>query len=255
MGIVVNVAVVIVRMVLKKKITISWSGGKDSAFALYKILLSGEYDVVSLHTIFNRDTRRVGLHGVHEKLIEAQAAQIGIPLKKLYLDSSSDNKAFEKLSLEFYDQSKKDKIDAVVFGDIFLEDLKSYREKLLGASGLEPMFPLWQCQSDLLINDFINSGFRTLICSADAKFFSKEAAGSLVDDNFVRQLPSTVDPCGERGEFHTFVYDGPLFKKKVEFAVGDVVLNWYDFEILNAEGNLVKQRSSFWFQDLLPRMA
>lgn len=254
MGIVVNADVVIVLMALKKKVTVSWSGGKDSAFALYKILLSGEYEVASLHTIFNRETCRVGLHGIHERLIEAQAAQIGIPLAKLYLDPSADNKAFERLSLEFYNQSKKD-IDAVAFGDIFLEDLKAYREKLLQTSGLEPIFPLWQCQSDLLINDFINTGFRTLICSADTKFFSKEAVGSLIDDCFVKQLPSTVDPCGERGEFHTFVYDGPIFKKPVEFAAGDVVLKWYDYEMTDADQQLIKQRSSYWFQDLLPRMA
>ncbi len=255
MGIVVNVDVVIVPMVLKKKVTISWSGGKDSAFALYKILLSGEYDAVSLHTIFNRETSRVGLHGIHERLIETQAEQIGIPLTRLYLDTSADNNAFEKLSLEFYDQCKRDKTDAVVFGDIFLEDLKVYREKLLRPSGLEPIFPLWRCESHRLIHDFINTGFRTLICSADAKFFSKEAVGSLIDDCFVKQLPSTVDPCGERGEFHTFVYDGPIFKKPVEFAAGDVVLKWYDYEMTDADQQLIKQRSSYWFQDLLPRMA
>jgi uncharacterized protein (TIGR00290 family) len=242
-------------MVLKKKVTISWSGGKDSAFALYKVLLSGEYDVVSLHTIFNEDNKRVGLHGVHERLIESQAAQIGIPLKKLYIASSADNKAFEKVSLEFYDQCKNDKIEAVVFGDIFLEDLRVYRETLLIPSGLEPIFPLWQCASEMLINDFVNTGFLTMICSADAKFFSREIVGATIDEKLIKELPVGVDPCGERGEFHTFVYDGPLFKKKVEFGVGDVVLKWYDYEKLNPDGHSVKQRSSFWFQDLLPRIA
>ncbi len=242
-------------MVSRKKVTISWSGGKDSAFALYKILLSGEYDVVSLHTIFSEDNKRVGLHGVHERLIESQAAQIGIPLKKLYIASSADNKAFEKVSLEFYEQCKHDKIEAVVFGDIFLADLKAYRETLLKPSGLQPIFPLWQCASEMLISDFLNIGFRTMICSADAKFFSREIAGSTIDEKLIKALPVDVDPCGERGEFHTFVYDGPLFKKKVEFAVGGVVLKWYDYEMLNSDGHSVKQGSSFWFQDLLPRTA
>jgi uncharacterized protein (TIGR00290 family) len=253
--IVVSVDVVIVLMVSKKKVTISWSGGKDSVFALYKILLSGEYDVVSLHTIFGSDTKRVGLHGVHEQLIESQAAQIGIPLTKLYLESSSDNRAFEKLTLEFYERCRSEKIEAVVFGDIFLEDLKIYRETLLKPSGLEPIFPLWQCSSDMLISDFVNTGFRTMICSADAKFFSKEIAGSVIDDKFITQLPSNVDPCGERGEVHSVVFDGPLFKKAVGFATGDVVLRWYDYDMLDADGHSVKQRSSFWFQDLLPRIA
>lgn len=255
MAIVVNVDVVIVLMVSKKKVTISWSGGKDSAFALYKILLSGEYDVVSLHTIFGVDTRRVGLHGVHERLIESQSAQIGIPLKKLYLEPSADNRAFEKLTLAFYEQCQADKIESVVFGDIFLTDLKQYRETLLKPSGLEPIFPLWQCASEMLINDFVNIGFRTMICSADARFFSKEIAGSTIDEKVVRLFPPGVDPCGERGEFHTFVYDGPLFKRPVQFAKGDVVLKWYDYETLDDHNNSVRQRSSFWFQDLLPRTA
>jgi uncharacterized protein (TIGR00290 family) len=253
--IVVNVDVVIVRMVSKKKVTISWSGGKDSAFALYKILLSGEYDVVSLHTIFGSDTHRVGLHGIHEKMIEEQVSRIGIPLTKLYLPPSADNKAFENVTRGFYDQCKSDKIEGVVYGDIFLEDLKAYRESLSKPFGLQAIFPLWQCASEMLINDFINAGFRTLVCAADANFFSKELVGVTIDEKFVSQLPSNVDPCGERGEFHTFVYDGPVFKKSVEFSKGDVVLKWYDFEMVNELGQLTKQRSSFWFQDLLPRMA
>jgi uncharacterized protein (TIGR00290 family) len=242
-------------MVSKKKVTISWSGGKDSAFALYKILLSGEYDVVSLHTIINSDTHRVGMHGVKERLIELQAEAIGIPLVKLYLDSSDNNLAFEKLSKDFYERCKLDKITDIIFGDIYLEDLKRYREDLLSGTQLAPIFPLWQSDTRQLIDDFINVGFKTLICSADASYFGKEQLGKTIDPAFVNSLPASVDPCGERGEFHTYVYDGPVFKRPVSFIPGDVVLKWYDYQKKAADNSVEKLRTAYWFQDFLPLTA
>jgi hypothetical protein len=134
-------------MDLKKKVTISWSGGKDSALSLLKILQSGEFEIVHLHTVINEETRRVGLHGVHETLIQAQADAMGLKLVKLYLPSSEDHTAYEKLMLSFYSQCAAEQIDAVVFGDIFLEDLKNYREKMLQVSGVKGIFPLWRMKS------------------------------------------------------------------------------------------------------------
>jgi uncharacterized protein (TIGR00290 family) len=253
--VVVNVVVVIALMVSRKKVTISWSGGKDSAFALYKILLSGEYDVVSLHTTIGRETKRVGLHGVHEQMIERQASRIGIPLIKLYLEGSESGEAYEQLMHNFYAQCAKSKIDAVVFGDIFLEDLRVYRERLLSPSNLHSIFPIWNIPTEKLILDFIHTGFKTLVCSADARFFSKSSVGRTVDETFVRDMPEEVDVCGERGEFHTFVYDGPIFTEPVPFAFGDVVLKWYEYNKIHDDKTMEKLRSSFWFQDLLPRIA
>jgi uncharacterized protein (TIGR00290 family) len=131
-------------MVSKKKMTISWSGGKDSAFALFKILASGEYEVVGLHTVIDKDNRRVGLHGVREELIELQAMSLGLPLVKLYLPASNDHEAYTSLMRSFYKISADDGVTHVMFGDIFLEDLKSFREDLLKESGLIPEFPLWK---------------------------------------------------------------------------------------------------------------
>lgn len=238
-------------MGLKKRVTISWSGGKDSAFALYKVMLSGEYEVVSLHTLINADTRRVGLHGVHEKILDLQAAAIGLPLEKLYLETSDNHQSFEAVSRQFYIRCVRDKVDAVVFGDIFLEDLRHYREALLADSGLGAIFPLWQIDTRVLIDDFINTGFRTWLCSADARYFTSADLGRTVDHDFIDALPAGVDPCGERGEYHTLVVEGPYFKKKLSLRRGEVIRQGYDFQKKHDDGTLVPARAEFWFQEFL----
>jgi uncharacterized protein (TIGR00290 family) len=241
-------------MASKKKMTVSWSGGKDSAFALFKIMASGEYEVVSLHTVIDRDNHRVGLHGVREELIEAQAASLGFPLVKLYLPATNDHEAYASLMKSFYRISAADDITHVMFGDIFLEDLKTFREDLLKPSGLIPEFPLWQIDTRLLISDFIHSNFKTVICSADASLFSEEQVGITLDERFYSHLSPGTDPCGERGEFHTFVYDGPIFKRPIGFDKGEVVQKVYHYNKRNPDGTLGKLKSAFWFQDLLPRI-
>jgi uncharacterized protein (TIGR00290 family) len=245
--------VVIVLMGSVKKVTISWSGGKDSAFALYKILASGEYEVANLHTIINSENKRVGLHGVHESLIEMQARSIGIPLVKLYLKNSDNNESFEALTRSFYARCVREDINSVVFGDIFLEDLKSYRESLIKEAGLQSIFPLWQINSLNLVEDFINTGFQTLICSADTAHFGKKHLGLSIDHSLIASLPASVDPCGERGEYHTFVVDGPIFKKPIHVSKGEVVLRWYDYQKKNADSSIEKRRASYWFQELFAR--
>jgi uncharacterized protein (TIGR00290 family) len=242
-------------MGLKKRVTISWSGGKDSAFALYKILLSGEYEVVSLHTLINADTRRVGLHGVHEQVLDLQAAAIGIPLEKLYLETSDNPNAFEEVSRKFYTRCVRTSIEAVVFGDIFLEDLRQYRESLLAGSGLAAIFPLWQIDTRILLDDFINSGFHTWLCAADARYFAPADMGRELDPDFIATLPAQVDPCGERGEFHTLVVDGPYFKKKLPIVRGEVTQQGYDFQKKRDDGTTEQARAEFWFQEFLPVQA
>ena len=239
----------------KRKVTISWSGGKDSAFALYKILTSGEYHVVDLHTTLNEETRRVGLHGVHEALIEQQAAGLGLPLTKLYLPPSEDHDAYEKLMIAYYKQCARRGIEQVVFGDIFLEDLRLFREKLLQNTSLSSVYPLWKIDTQKILNDFIAIGFKTVICSADADKFSKDQVGNTIDTAFAENPRPGVDPCGENGEYHTLVYDGPIFKKPVSFETGEVVKKQYSFQKKNAQGENERVEKSFWFQDLLPRIA
>jgi len=238
----------------KKKVTISWSGGKDSAFALYKILLSGEYEVVSLHTLINAENRRVGMHGVHEEMIETQAQTLGIPLYKIYVTASMDHKAYEGAMHLFYQKSVHDKIEAIVFGDIFLEDLKKYREDLLSGYPFQIVYPLWGIGTTVLIQDFFHAGFKTLICSANKRYFSKDELGKVFDQNFLSKIPSRVDPCGENGEFHTWVYDGPIFRKPLHYTLGDVVEKAYTYKRKNASGIEEALHEAFWIQDILRPM-
>lgn len=236
----------------KKKVSISWSGGKDSAFALYKILQSGNYEIVNLHTVFGEDTKRVGLHGVPEELIEQQALALSLPLKKLYLKTSDDHYAYEELMSAFYKQSRDEDIEAIVFGDIFLEDLKKFRENILSKSKLLPVFPIWKFDSRTLIRDFLDAGFKTLICSADADYFKPLHVGRTIDHTLLKSFPKSIDPCGENGEFHTFVYDGPIFKTKVRFDLGAIIERNYTFKRTNDDGTTSLVKSRFWFQDLVP---
>lgn len=239
----------------KQRVSISWSGGKDSAFALYKILHSDRYEITHLHTVIGEDTRRVGLHGVPEELIEDQARALNIPLRKLYLEPSANHDAYVNLMNSFYKDARAEGVESIVFGDIFLEDLRTFREQLLKKEGLLPIFPIWKIDSSQILHDFLNAGFKTLICSADASLFGKQDLGKTIDHAFLNSVKSKVDPCGENGEFHTFVYDGPIFSRKIQFDLGDVVEKSYSFKKKNDDGSLGECTSSFWFQDLLPRIA
>jgi uncharacterized protein (TIGR00290 family) len=237
-------------MISKKKVTISWSGGKDSAFALYKILASGEFEVVNLHTVIDQDSKRVGLHGVRELLIEKQAEQIGLPLEKIYLPASNDHQVYKSTMQKFYRACAGRGIEGVVFGDIFLEDLRTFRLTLLDTSKLTASFPLWMVDSKVLVSDFIAIGFKTTLCAADANFFSPHQL-TLIDHKFLETMPDGVDPCGENGEFHTFVFDGPLFKKAVPISKGEIVKKTYSYQRNEPNGEVKKLETSFWFQDLL----
>jgi uncharacterized protein (TIGR00290 family) len=236
----------------KKKVTISWSGGKDSALALHRILRSGEFEICHLHTVIDAGTKRVGLHGVREALIEKQAKALGLKLVKLYLPASNDHHTYEQLMCAFYNQCFNEGIQGVVFGDIFLEDLKNFRERMLRAASLDGIFPLWKEDSRMLINEFISLRFKTMICSANAAFFQSSEVGKIIDLAFINDLPLLVDPCGENGEFHTFVFDGPVFAKPVLLKKGEVVKKDYHYRITLPDGTVQDTDSSFWFQELSP---
>lgn len=233
----------------RKKVTISWSGGKDSAFALFRVLLAGEYEVVHLHTVFDSENKRVGLHGVHESLIEQQAKILDVPLEKLYLKKSDDHEAYRELMRSVFRKWKSDGVDAVIFGDIFLEDLRTFREELLSEAGLKAIFPLWGLATDLVAIDFLNAGFNTVLCSANASMISSQYAGLTFDEDFVRSLPAKVDPCGENGEFHTFVTDGPIFKAPVNIFLKETIERSYKYKINEAE-RVNEVEITFWFADL-----
>jgi uncharacterized protein (TIGR00290 family) len=235
----------------KKKLSVSWSGGKDSAFALYKVLAQNNYEIVHLHTVIVTETKRVGLHGIHETLIERQASNMGFRLIKLYLDGSDDHVAYIRVMEGFYNRCAEEGIEAILFGDIFLEDLRAFRESLLKPAGLQGIYPLWDLDTSVLIQDFINAGFKTLICSANGKFFDQATVGKTLDTPLVRNLPARVDPCGENGEFHTFLYDGPILKKTISFQLGEVVEKTYQYKMKLVNGDTSVERTSFWFQDII----
>jgi uncharacterized protein (TIGR00290 family) len=235
---------------VKKKVTVSWSGGKDSAFALYKTLASQTYDVVGLHTVIDEQTKRVGLHGVPETLIEQQAEALGFALDKIYLPSSDGTQRYERCMQDFYQQCIKRNMHGIVFGDIFLEDLKQYRLNLLQPFKLFASFPLWGIDTRVLVRDFIATGFKSVICAADASLLTTQNVGALLDENLLKSLSPAVDPCGENGEFHSFVYDGPIFNRAILPKKGDVVKKIYTYNKTNEDGAIEKVESTFLFLDL-----
>jgi uncharacterized protein (TIGR00290 family) len=236
---------------IKKKVSVSWSGGKDSAFAFYKIISSGLYRVESIHTVFDESTRRVGLHGVPERLIERQADEMGLPLEKIYLPTSNNHSAYSTCMQTFYQKCSQRGIEGIVFGDIFLEDLKKYRLDLLRPSSLESFFPLWGVNTREMVNEFIDAGFKSVICAADSSLLDPEHVGRTIDRHFVDILPPQVDACGENGEFHSFAYDGPIFENKIPVKLGEVIQRSYSYQRKNSEGAVEDCESKFWFQELL----
>ena len=204
-------------------VIISWSGGKDSVLALY--LLNREvFNVRTLITSISEDYNRVSMHGVRKELLEKQANSIGIPLITISLPKETTNEEYEKIMKREMLYFKSHRIYHVVFGDIFLEDIRNYRESNLSKIGMKAMFPLWKKDTKELAQNFINLGFKAIITSIDSKFLEGSFIGKIFDRDFLDSLPPNVDPCGENGEFHTFVFDGPIFFDPVKFQKGEIVL-------------------------------
>ena len=230
-----------------KKAFFNWSTGKDSALALYKILQDKNYSIDKLVTSVNENFSRVLMHGVQEELLNQQAESIGLPLEKIYFP--------EEVSMEFYGEIMKNKMlqlasegfEFSVFGDIFLEDLKNYRESKLQEVNLKAVFPLWKRDSKELMKEFISVGFKAITVSISEKHLDKSFVGRELDIDFINDLPENVDVCGENGEFHTFVYDGPIFKKPIKFFIGEKTKRNYSKE------ENTNWDTSFWYIDLIPK--
>ncbi len=210
---------------MKEKVVLAWSGGKDSAMALHALLASGRYEVVSLLTTVSKQYERISHHGVRVELLEQQAAAIGIHLHKLYLHQANcsieDYEAvMEKAMLEY----KEKNVLTVAFGDIFLQDLREYRQRNLAKVGMKAIFPIWGRDTTEIVQTFIALGFKAYLTCVDGEKLGAEFAGRPIDADLIRDLPDGVDPCGENGEFHSYVYDGPIFQRPVEVSAGEVVL-------------------------------
>jgi uncharacterized protein (TIGR00290 family) len=222
------------------KAVFCWSGGKDSSYCLHKVLSEKLFEVKYLLTTINGNYNRVSMHGVREELIEEQAKAIGIPLVKVKVHESS-NEEYESLMKSALLKLKAEGIDTVIFGDIFLEDLRVYREKNLSTVNMKAVFPIWKLDTKFIINDFINKGFGSITCCISQKHLDKKFIGKQIDQEFINALPVNADPCGENGEYHTFCYKGPLFKNEIKFSLGEIVLKAFD----------QKAGNGFWFIDLL----
>ena len=216
-----------------EKVLLSWSGGKDSALAFHEISQDQRYEIVSLLTTVTEDYHRISMHGVREALLEQQASAIGLPVSKVLISKNGSNEEYEASMKEVLLKFQQSGVSAVVFGDISLEDIRKYREGNLARVGMKGVFPIWG--KDNLPQAFIDLGFKAIVTCVDAKALDKKFVGRLFDGEFLAELPASVDPNGENGEFHSFVFDGPIFIKKIPYRIDEVV-----------------KRDSFYFCDLQP---
>jgi uncharacterized protein (TIGR00290 family) len=207
-----------------EKVLFTWSGGKDSAMALYEILQSPDYEISALLTTVTEDYDRISMHGVRRILLEQQAESLGIPLEKVYITKNASDDEYETKMKDKLTDYKNRGVLSVVFGDIFLEDLRKYREGNLSKIEMKGIFPIWKRDTAELANTVIDLGFKAVITCVDSKVLDKDFVGRDFDKQFLSELPSTIDPCGENGEFHSFVYDGPIFRQTIMYEKGDIVL-------------------------------
>lgn len=222
---------------MKEKILLAWSGGKDSALNLEAIKNDGGYEIVSLLTTVTEGYERVSMHGVRKVLLEQQARSAGLPLDIVYITQKATNEQYETRMKAVLEKHKKNDVTSVAFGDLFLEDLKKYREENLAKVGMKALFPLWRTDTTELSRYFVDSGFKAVVTCVDSELLDGSFSGRDYDESFLADLPEGVDPCGENGEFHSFVYDGPVFKRAVEIVKGEIV----------------KRDDRFFFSDLLPK--
>ena len=209
---------------MREKVIVAWSGGKDSALALYEILNAKSYEVLELLTTVTEDYDRISIHGVRRVLLEQQARSLGFPLEEMLISKGASDEEYGREMLRILTRRLASGVFSVVFGDIFLEDVRKYREQTLMKIGMKGIFPLWKRDTRQLARTFIDLGFKAVITCVDSKSLGKDFVGREFDRQFLADLPFNVDPCGENGEFHSFVYDGPIFSERIFFTKGEIVL-------------------------------
>lgn len=206
-----------------EKVLISWSGGKDCALALHEMLASREYQVVGLLTTIAGNNDRINMHDTRCSLLERQAEALGLPWEKVSISSHTSNADYEPSLVQSLLRHKEDGVTSVVFGDIFREDLRKYRSVNLARLGLKGIFPLWKRDAFQIMESFITLGFKAVISSVNTHALDGRFVGKVIDWKFIFDFPKTADVCGEHGEYHTFVYDGPIFKRGIEYVVGETI--------------------------------
>jgi uncharacterized protein (TIGR00290 family) len=236
----------------KLKAIFCWSSGKDSALCLSRVLEEGQFEVCYLLTAVNDTFNRISMHGVREELLDMQAASIGIPLLKVRV-SEGTNEEYEERMGSALESVKAEGIGHVIFGDIFLEDLREYRERNLARIGMSAVFPLWKLNTADLIRDFIHRQFMAVICCTNAAYLGEEWLGREIDQEFLASLPENVDPCGENGEYHTFCFAGPIFKEPIGFSPGEKIFRPLGLNHTEDSGQQHGPvTTGFWYVDLVP---
>ena len=239
-------------MVQKKLCIFNWSGGKDSALALYHCLQSPELEIKYLVTTINDAVDRISMHGVRVALLMQQAESIGIPLYQIRLPEMPDMETYDNAMRQHLEYFKSEGITHSIFGDIFLEDLRKYRDDRLAEAGMTGIYPLWKRDTTVLINEFLSSGFGTVIACTQENL--EHVVGREITPELIKSLPGNVDVCGENGEFHTFAFKGPIFKKEIKYKLGEKVFKEYKSP-QNAgdptDDDVIEKLSGFWYQDLI----
>lgn len=219
---------------MKHQLYLSWSGGKDSALALWELSQSVKYEVVGLLTTVTKDYDRISMHGVRVSLLEQQAAALHLPLKKVFITKNAGNAEYEVAMARVYEEIQQEGISTIAFGDIFLEDLKLYRENNLAKVGMRALFPLSKIPTTELVREFLANDFQSVTVTCDPRKLSEHFVGRVMDKEFFDSLPADVDPCGENGEYHSFVFQSPNFRTTIPITIGAKVF-----------------RDNFWFCDIL----
>jgi uncharacterized protein (TIGR00290 family) len=241
-----------------KKALFNWSSGKDSALALYKILQNPDFKIECLLTSVNQQFQRISMHGVRVELLEAQAKSIGLPLTIMRIPEMPTMEVYENVMTETLTELKNQGITHSVFGDIFLEDLRKYREDQLAKIGFQGVFPIWKIPTHDLIQEFISLGFKTIVVCVNERYLDKSFVGRIIDQDFINDLPENLDVCGENGEFHTFTFDGPIFSEPIHFEIGEIVYRKYEKPKTEKASDTACDTSAsdafdfgFWYCDLI----
>ena len=220
---------------MRRKTLLSWSSGKDSAWALHVLQQEPHVDVVGLFCTVNKEFNRVAMHAVRVELLRQQAKSAGLPLHIIQIPYPCSNDEYGNAMTSFIDEAKKENVECFAFGDLFLEDVRRYREDRLKGTGITPIFPIWGIPTKELSRKMVTSGLKAMITCIDPKRLAREFAGREYNESFLDDIPAGVDPCGENGEFHSFAFDGPMFQNPIEISLGEIV-----------------HRDGFVFADLLP---
>lgn len=247
---------------MKTKALFNWSSGKDSALALYKIVQNPDIEICCLLTSVNQQFQRISMHGVRVELLQQQAKSIGLPLEIMQVPEMPTMEVYEEVMTATLNKLKGQGITHSVFGDIFLEDLRKYREDKLATMDFKGLFPLWKIPTEDLIQEFIGLGFKTIVVCVNEKYLDQSFVGRVIDQDFINDLPEGVDVCGENGEFHTFTFDGPIFKIPIAFEVGEVVYRKYEKPKDTKPSNTACDTNDttaydygFWYIDLIEKQA